>query len=175
MAKIGFNKLGLTKDTSVTEVEWNGQTIEVKQYLPINEKLEVMNRILNPSLEEPAGFFNPAKIRIYVVIEMVTAYTNITFTEKQREDVCKLYDLLESSGLYYKIETAIPIEERYFFEKYSLEIIDAIYKYKNSVLGILDVVQQDYKDVNFDAQQINEVLSNKENFATVREVLDKLD
>lgn len=87
MAKIGFNKLGLTKDTSVTEVEWNGQTIEVKQYLPINEKLEVMNRILNPSLEEPAGFFNPAKIRIYVVIEMVTAYTNITFTEKQRRCV----------------------------------------------------------------------------------------
>ena len=42
MAKVPFTKLGLTKDTSVASFEWNGQTIEVKQYLPIQEKLDLI-------------------------------------------------------------------------------------------------------------------------------------
>ena len=42
MAKIPFSKLGLSKDTSMTLVEWNDQNIEVKNYLPIKEKIELV-------------------------------------------------------------------------------------------------------------------------------------
>ena len=33
MAKIPFTKLALSKNTSIKEVEWKDQKIEIKQYL----------------------------------------------------------------------------------------------------------------------------------------------
>ena len=42
MAKVAFSKLGLTKNTNVGSFEWNDQTIEVKGYLPIQEKMQLI-------------------------------------------------------------------------------------------------------------------------------------
>ena len=47
MAKIGLNKLGLSKNTEVKEFMWNGQKIEILQYLPLEKKLEVISDIIN--------------------------------------------------------------------------------------------------------------------------------
>ena len=47
MSKVSFTKLGLTKNTSISSFEQNGQTIEVKQYLPIQEKMDLIAAVLN--------------------------------------------------------------------------------------------------------------------------------
>ena len=54
MAKIAFSKLGLTKDKldEFQTVEFNDQTVEVKQYLPIAEKAELISRVLNNSVDD---------------------------------------------------------------------------------------------------------------------------
>jgi hypothetical protein len=39
MAKVAFNKLGLKMNQETKNIVFNGQSIEIKQYLPINEKL----------------------------------------------------------------------------------------------------------------------------------------
>ena len=39
MAKVSFTKLGLKLNQDVNNVEYNGQNIEIKQYLPVNDKL----------------------------------------------------------------------------------------------------------------------------------------
>ena len=44
------------------------------------------------------------------------AYTNINFTDKQKEDPTKLYDILVSSGLVSKVINIIPVAE--YNEKY---------------------------------------------------------
>ena len=102
MAKIPFSKLGLNKDTSITLVEWNDQNIEVKNYLPIKEKIELVENIVNKSVDEN-GYYNPIKIYVNTIIEVINSYTNISFTEKQKEDIEKLYDLLVSSGFLEKL------------------------------------------------------------------------
>ena len=43
MAKLAFTKLGLKPNNEISIVEFNGQTIEVKQYLPVEEKLELIH------------------------------------------------------------------------------------------------------------------------------------
>ena len=43
MAKIGFTKLGLKPNNEIQYIEFNEQTIEVKQYLPVEEKLMYQN------------------------------------------------------------------------------------------------------------------------------------
>ena len=54
------------------------------------------------------------------------------------------------------------------------ETINSIYSYKNSVLGILDTVSNDYNELDLDATQIFEKLSDKDNLDLVRDVLTKL-
>ena len=49
MAKIGFTKLGLKSNNEIQYVEFNEQTIEVKQYLPVEEKLELITKVLELS------------------------------------------------------------------------------------------------------------------------------
>ena len=49
MAKVPFTKLGLTKNTEVKNFTWKDQIIEVKQYLPIQDKLSLIAAVLNKS------------------------------------------------------------------------------------------------------------------------------
>ena len=87
MAKISYTKLGVNKEelNKVQTVEYNGQTIEVKQYLPVIEKSELITRVLNNSVDENNGYYNLLKMDMYLALESVYAYSNISFTEKQKD------------------------------------------------------------------------------------------
>lgn len=173
MAKVAFTKLGLNKDTSIDVLEWNEQNIEVKNYLPMSEKLELVSNIINNSIDDN-GYYNPMRVHIHLIIETILAYTNINVTEKQREDVLKLYDLFVSTGLSGKIMSTINPYEYNYIKQWVNETIHSIYEYKNSVMGILDTISQDYSDLNLDVEHVQKQLSNKENFTLVRDVLTKL-
>ena len=173
MAKIGLTKLGLTKNTEVEIVEWNEQKIEVKQYLPIEDKLDLIGNIINLSVDDN-GYYNPAKVYIYTILEILYAYTNINFTDKQKEDVAKLYDLLEENGIVNKIMATIPTEEYEFIINGIDSIIQSFYTYRNSIYGILDSVSQDYANLDFDAQKIQKMIGDPENLQLLRDVLNKL-
>lgn len=172
MAKISFSKLALTINKDTMEVIWHDQPIEVKQYLPSNEKLELCAKILNEVVDEQ-GYYNPGKVEIFKTIEIILAYTNIHVTEKQKEDICKLYDLF-NNGLKDCIFKAIPDTEINFIYDMLFDTISAIYEYKNSVYGILDTISTDYKGLDLDASKIQEKLANGENVEFLKEVMDKL-
>ena len=173
MAKLGFNKLGLSKNNEVIDLMWNGQKIEIAQYLPIDQKLILINEVINESADLK-GYYAPFRLDLFMTIGVIQHYTNITFTEKQKEDLGKLYDLLISSGLYKEIVAKIPEEEIDYIKLNIKETIHSIYEYKNSVLGILDVIANDYKNVTFDAEKIQAVLESGKGLETVREVIDNL-
>lgn len=173
MAKVSFTKLGLTKNQEVKIVNWNEQDIEVKQYLPINEKLTLISNVLNNAHDEN-NFSNPVKVNLFTALEIMYAYTNINFTDKQKEDPVKLYDLLSGSKLYDKIVENIPVEEYLNVVNGIDETIDAVYTYRNSVMGILDTVSSDYSNLNLDASEIQKKLADPENMELLRSVLTKL-
>ena len=125
MAKVLFSKLGLTKNTDVVKVAWNDQQIEVKQYLPMSEKLDLISKIINLSVDDH-GFYNPCRIHLFTVTEIIMAYAGITVTEKQKEDVCKLYDLFVGTGFAKVVMDAIPEEDTIWDVKCLEEINKAI-------------------------------------------------
>jgi hypothetical protein len=45
---------------------------------------------------------------MFGALEVIYQYTNLSFTEKQKEDPVKIYDLLEGNGIIDKIVAAIP-------------------------------------------------------------------
>ena len=122
MAKIGFTKLSLKRKNEVKTITINNNQIEIKQYLPVNEKLDLIARVINGAHDQN-NFPNPIKIEVIGTLEMIMAYTNISFTEKQREDEAKLYDTLLSSGLLDMIINAIP-EDDYRELKEYIEILE---------------------------------------------------
>lgn len=172
--KVGLTKLGLKKNTNLIPFEWNEQIIEIKEYLPIEDKIGVIERIVNQSLDDN-NFANPARIMINTVLEIMFAYTNINFTDKQKEDKLGLYDLLFSSGLWKLVENKLAeIGELTIIQITVREVIDEIYKYKNSALGILQAVSEDYNNLDLDAEKIREKIGNKENVEFLKDVMDKM-
>lgn len=173
MAKIGFTKLGLKPNNEVQYIEFNEQIIEVKQYLPVEEKLELITNVLELSHDQN-NFSNPIKVQVYTALEMIDKYTNINFTEKQKENPTKLYDLLNGNGLLEKIIEVIPQAEYDEVIAGVYNTIDAVYNYQNSILGILDTISQDYSNLNLDATEIQKKLADPNNLALLKDIMTKL-
>jgi hypothetical protein len=173
MAKIGFTKLSLKRKNEVKTITINNNQIEIKQYLPVNEKLDLIARVINGAHDQN-NFPNPIKIEVIGTLEMIMAYTNISFTEKQKEDIPKLYDLLEENGVIKDIISQIPEDEYNFIIDGINKTVDAVYTYNNSVLGILESVSQDYSNLDFDIEKIQQAISNPENLELLKDVLTKL-
>lgn len=173
MAKIGFTKLGLKSNNEIQTIEFNEQIIEVKQYLPVEEKLELITNVLQLSHDQN-NFSNPIKVQVYTALEMINKYTNISFTEKQKENPTKLYDLLNGNGLLEKIIEVIPQTEYDEVIAGVYNTIDAVYSYQNSVMGILENVSQDYNNIKFDIDEIQKQLANTENMELLKDIVTKL-
>lgn len=173
MAKISLNKLNLKVDNSIKALKFNEQDIEIKQYLPVNEKLELISTVINESADD-LKFYNVGKLEIFKTIELIKHYTNVSFTDKQLEDAPKLYDLLVSSNLADEIINDIPEIEISWIDDVLMDTINSIYKYQNSIMGILDTVTTDYKDLNFDVSELQKNISNPENLTLLKDVVTKL-
>ena len=173
MAKVSFTKLGLKKNEEVGILHINEQDIEVKQYVPINEKLELISSVINSAADEK-NFSNPVKENVFLTLEILYHYTNINFTDKQKEDPTKLYDLVVSSGLAEKVADLIPEQELDEIIRGVSSSIKAIYTYRNSALGILESISQDYSALNLDATEIQQKLADPDNMALLKQVLTKL-
>ena len=173
MAKLSFNKLGLTKNQDIVNITFNDQVIEVKQYLPVNDKLQLISNVINQSADDN-NFANPIKVSVFTVLEMIDFYTNISYTEKQKEDPAKLYDLIISNNLAKTITGAIPQVELDELMSGIKDSVEAIYKYKNSVLGIMEAISTDYSNLDFNASEIQSKLADPENMNFLKDVLSKL-
>ena len=174
MAKVTFTKLGLKRKDEVKTVNINNNVIEVKQYLPVNDKLALISRVINLSHDSSNNFANPVQVEVIGTVEIIMAYTNLSFTEKQKEDYAKLYDLLEENGITKDLISAIPEDEYAFLIDGINESIEAVYKYQNSVLGILDSVAQDYSNLEFDASKIQQELADPQNLELLKGIMSRL-
>ena len=178
MAKIAYSKLDLKVNDDIaiiSHVTSKDEMIEfeVKKYLPIEEKMEMISRIINLSVDDN-GFYNPVRLQIYTTIEIVFAYTNLNFTTKQKENLFKLYDQLISSGIFDKIQQCICEKDLDIIRSATISTIDNIYKYKNSVMGIINNVVNDYESLNLDASDIQASLADPENLQLLKSILSKL-
>lgn len=173
MAKVAFSKFGLKTNQDIQIVEFGGQNIEVKQYLPSNDKLALISDVINESADGN-NFTNPIKTEVFIALCVLEYYTNITFTDTQRKDPSKIYDIVKSSGLLDTIIAAIPAEEYGTIYSGVYSSINAIYSYKNSVLGILEAVTADYSALDYNATDIQQKLADPNNMGLLKDILSKL-
>ena len=175
MARIPFTKLKCKINTNEIPVQIGEEIIAVKQYLPIQDKLELIGKVVMAAHEQDENYSNPVKAGVYRDLEVIFAYTNISFTDKQKEDLPKLYDMLYSSGIIDEVLKNIPENEYTEIVLGVKDSIEAIYKYQNSVLGILDNIKSNYNQTEFDVEALQKALADLGNSPVVKEILPLLD
>ena len=158
MARIPFTKLKCKINAEEIPVQIGDETIAVKQYLPIQEKLGLIGRVVELAHMQDENYSNPVKAAAFRDLEVVFAYTNITFTDKQKEDPAKLYELLYSTGIIDTVIDNIPEDEYISIVVGIDESIEAVYKYQNSALGILNGIKESYSDTEINVEDMQKAV-----------------
>lgn len=175
MAKVPYSKLNLKKKENVQTLVIGDDNIEieVKQYLPIEDKIKIVTNVLQNSADDN-NFANPIKVDVFTNLEIIYNYTNISFTEKQKENPEKLFDILEENNVILAVIGQIPESEYCDLISWIQETIDAFYKYRNSAMGVLEQVSADYSNLNFDATAIQEKIADPANLELLKNIVTKL-
>ena len=134
---VSYANMKLKVDTSTKIIELdNGISIEILKYLPVNEKYNLINDVLLKSYED--GIYNPIRLDMYFALNLVYKYSNINFTEKQKEDEAKIYDTLQSTGIMDKIIDAIEDDEYNNLYTLLVETEDKYHEYHKTISGMLN-------------------------------------
>ena len=141
MAKVSYANLKLKPDTSVSTFDFEGNTIEVLNYLPIEDKYDLVMITLQKAEED--GVYNHLLLDTYFHLHLVYMYTNLSFTEKQKENEMKIYDTLKSNGFIDKLLEVINNDEYADLMTWIESMIDCIMTYKNTAGAVLQSVIND--------------------------------
>ena len=107
MTKVTYSSLKLKTKEEIKKIE--GTEIEIQQYLPVQDKIDLIDITLQKAKE--GKLYNPIKIDMFFHLNLIYLYSNITFTEKQKEDEYKLYDVLQSNGIINQVIAAMDENE----------------------------------------------------------------
>lgn len=116
------------------EIEVLGNKVEVKTYLPIEEKLSIAEVVLQECME--FNFVNNIKVEALFNSMVCAKYTNIDLTNYM-EDVYALYDIVETSGLLQQV-IDICFEDYQELRGMMEELIIKYEGYENSISGIIN-------------------------------------
>lgn len=155
---VSYANMKLKVDTSTKTVDLgNNVSVEILKYLPVNEKYNLIEITLQKAYEN--GIYNPVKLDMYFALNLVYLYSNISFTDKQREDEEKLYDTLQSNGILDKIIDAINDDEYNNLYTMLVETEDKYIAYHKSIAGMIN--------------EISEIVAR--NSDTLNEITEKFD
>lgn len=154
--KVSFANLKLKVNTEVNEFDYLDNKFEVLKYLPISDKFDLVNIVLQNSKRKD-GYYDPIQLEKYFNLYIVYMYSNINFTDKQKEDESKIYDSLKSNGF---IDAFIDqFDESEYNELYIWleDTKNAILDYRYTVVSL---IQGLITDMPKQAEAMSKILDN---------------
>lgn len=168
LKKVAFSTLKLKVPKEYRNFTFLDRTIQVISYLPVGEKRDIIETAYQKAAD---GLnFNPILFSVYFLLNIIYSYTNLTFTDNQRENEFELFDMIVTSGLLDEVIGRIPDSEKVFFashiNNYVITKIDADY----SAAGLIN---NGINAVNTISATILDKLSNV-NDETIQALIDNL-
>lgn len=168
MSLINFKDIDFEKSIDKTNktINFNGNEIEIVNYLSTNDKYDLIMITLQKSFEK--NIYNPFRMDIYFDLNVIYLYTNIVFSEEDRLDEAALYDTLKRSGLIDAVMAEIDEKELRLLKSYIYELSEIIIKYRNTfgaVVGsFIEQLPQNMEKAkeiigNFDPEKYQGILS----------------
>lgn len=109
METINFSDLGLSIKDETKVLKIGDKEIKVLQYLPTERKNTLIQLVLQQSLEN--GVYNELAITAHFYTYVIFFYTNLEFTDEQKQDVFGTFDILDSNNVISEVLQLIPEEE----------------------------------------------------------------
>lgn len=134
----------------------NNLEINVKKYLPISDKIDIVQIALQKAEED--GVYNQIKLDMYFHLNIIYLYTDIEISQEEREDEYMLYDILESNDIIDQVVAAIGNDYREL-KDYLIEMMNDSLNYKNTAAAVLTRIIQDLP----------------KNAAAAKEIIDSFD
>ena len=164
--KVSYANMKLKVKDEIKTFKFQDNDIEMLQYLQSEDKYSLINITLQKSMED--GIYNPLKLDIYFHLHLVYMYTNLSFTDKQKEDELKIFDTLKSNGFIDLLLENIPEEEYKYLLNLIEEQIDNEMKYKTTFAGTISKI---ITDLPTNAQAAMDIVEkfDPDKFAAVRD------
>jgi hypothetical protein len=173
LAKISVNKITPIKQVEPIMITINAYEIEVIQYMHIQDKLAMIERILNWTIDD-TGFLNPVRLEVYTVLEIISTYTNINITDKMMENAPKTYDSFMINGVIDAIIEAIPEDEYNAIFDAIEDCAEHTVSYLNSFVGMMKTITEDYGATKMDIESLSNVLDDPDKIGLVKDILEKI-
>ena len=139
MEKIVITKLDFEypENRVFNDILLEDKLLEVRKYLPLEEKVNLVQKVMNMCAGD-GTFCNPIQVKVISELEMVLAYSNVTFADELLgEDVYKVYDYLDLTGIMATVLAIIPESEKNFILSSCWETADKLTNFNNSAAGII--------------------------------------
>lgn len=166
MEKVQFSSMNLKTNENTIEVTMeNVGTFQVLQYLPINQKFDLIEITLQKAYIN--GMYNPLILDMYFNLYLVYLYTNLEFSDAEKADEQALYDTLLSNHVIDYVINAIPEEEYNTLYDILIETKQEYNDLHNSFRGIINTLVRELPEqaekaqdiiANFDPQKFQNVL-----------------
>ena len=159
-----YSDLNLSINNEIVTTTVNEVEIEVRRYLPIEDKIDLIEK--KKKKAEENGIYNEMKLAMYFDLYIIYMYTNLEFTDEEKMNEYKLYNELESNGVITAVLGAL---EEYEILFHYLNIMkEAKIRYKTSAAAMIQTFIQDMPK---NAEAMSEIVDNfdKEKY---KEVVD---
>ena len=133
---VNFDELNLSVQDKSKNVVINGQKVEVKQYLPIEDKINLIQIILQQGTVD--GMFDEGMLEALFYVYTIMYYTDLEFTDEQKQNPLNIYDILITNNTLDAILAAIPKDEFVDLMEYFEKQKELNLKYQTSFVYIIN-------------------------------------
>ena len=117
-------------------IELLGEKVEVKQYLPMQDKMNILEMVIQTA--DAGTILNTLVLDAVFDTYLVYKYTDIVFTEEEKENILDTYDKMEKEGIIEAIIKEIPEQEYKILYNNLTQMITDYKTYRSSAKAIID-------------------------------------
>ena len=121
------NQIQLTPDED--------SVVNILKYLPVDDKNDLINLTLQNSLEN--GVYNRVKMNMYFRLYIVYMYTDLEFSDTEKDDPSILFDILESNGIIDAVLNNMEKEELRTLNDWLFDTMESKAKYNNTIASVI--------------------------------------
>lgn len=136
-----FKELNLTYNDIPKTITINDIQVKVKQYIPVEDKIDLIQTALQKSEEN--GIYNDIKLDIHFHLNIVYLYTDIEFEQDDFEDEMLIYNRLAINNVFDKVIGKMDEDEYNSLYNFLQIAKKDNLEYKNSAAAVLRRMVQD--------------------------------
>ena len=156
MAKVSFSSLKLKVKEDIEEIYIGDKKVEVKTYISTEELNDMIQAVVEQATT--STIYNDFLGNCILADYIVMTYTNLSFTDTQKSDLLKLYDILKTNNVIDAVFDAIGSDGKNRILIAYDKIITEYKKYTYSVKGLTDQILQ------FAPKSASEITEQLKNF-----------